>query len=285
MTEEHRRRVEEVVSCRDADNIPKVSQAGQLQVDKFGNRVQVMHNGLLVTADGYYGDFITRIIEQLRGHHEPQDEKAFHEILKLIPPGSTMIELGAYWSYYSMWFQKTVPAARNYMIEPTGRCLECGIKNFQLNGLRGDFTRAYIGRKSSDGWQNAALSTTSTEIGRVCIKDFVQSKKIESIAILHSDIQGFEYDMLIGCGDLIDRKKIEIFFLSSHSLKIHFQCLKYLAQRGYTILAHHTPKESYSDDGLIIASASLRPAQPLQLSKKPTSLRMRWKTAFFRATA
>jgi hypothetical protein len=115
---EVRWRVETAAACRDADFIPKVPNAAQVRVDEAGNRVQVMHNGLLVLADGYYGRFITEIIERLRGHHEPQEEKVFCEVLKAVPAGSTMIELGAYWAYYSLWFQQAVPNARNFLIEP-----------------------------------------------------------------------------------------------------------------------------------------------------------------------
>jgi hypothetical protein len=65
-----------------------------------GKPVQIMHNGLRVVAGGYYGDWMTRIIERLHGHHEPQEEAVFHEILKLLPPDATMLELGGFWSYY-----------------------------------------------------------------------------------------------------------------------------------------------------------------------------------------
>ncbi|MGA2748511.1 MAG: FkbM family methyltransferase [Verrucomicrobiota bacterium] len=283
LSEDHRRRVAEALACRDADDIPKVPGAGGVRVDEMGNRIQIMHNGVAVVADGYYGEFITETVERLKGHHEPQDEKAFHEILKVIPAGSTMIELGAYWSYYSMWFQKSIKGARNFMIEPIERCLECGVKNFQLNRMHGDFTRAYIGRCSSEGWEQAGVPGASGEAGRVCIKDFAQSKGIDAVTLLHSDIQGYEYEMLRGCGDLIGRKKIEVLFISSHSLKVHYQCRTYLTQRGYSILAEHNPKESYSEDGLIVASASLRPLERIELSKKPMSVRLRWKTALFRA--
>jgi len=115
-----------------------------------------------------------------------------------------MIELGAYWAYYSMWFQKVVKDAKNFMIEPVSACLECGIKNFQLNGMRGDFTQARIGQTSSEKWQE---SGNGGEVGQVCVKDFVWSKGIERVGLLHSDIQGFEYEMLCGCGDLIDQRK------------------------------------------------------------------------------
>ena len=279
---EAERRIANAVACRDADYIPKVPDAGRVRLDEAGNRVQVMHNGLLVVEDGYYGSFITSIIERLRGHHEPQEEKVFYEVLKAVPPGSAMIELGCYWAYYSLWFQKAVPSARTFMVEPSGNALECGKRNFQLNGMRGDFTRAFVGRVSSDGWEKAPGRGEDAEAGRVCVKDFARSKGLDSVGLLHSDIQGFEYDMLCGCGALLDEKRIGFVFLSTHSLKLHYQCLRRLARRGYSIIAEHTPKESYSDDGLIAASALPGAVPPIEISKKPVSLRLRLKTAIFK---
>jgi hypothetical protein len=114
------------------------------------------------------------------------------------------------------------------------------------------------------------------------VKDFVQSKGLDSVGLLHADIQGSEYEMLSGCGDLLDQKKIGFVFLSSHSLKLHYQCLRYLAQNGYSIIAEHTPKESYSEDGLIAASATPDAVPAIRVSRKPVSLRLKWKTSLFK---
>jgi len=279
MNQDEQRRVAEAALCPDADYIPKVPGAGSVRVDRTGNRVQLMHNGLLVVADGYYGPFVTQIIEKLHGHHEPQEEKVFHEVLKTIPPGSTMIELGAYWAYYSMWFQKAVKEARNFLIEPAKSSLEGGVKNFQLNGLHGDFTQAFVGRSSKPAWLQPGLRTEIDRNRQVCVKDFVQAKQIERVAILHSDIQGFELDMLRGCGDLLDQKTISFIFISSHGLKIHYQCRRHLVRKEYAIIAEHTPKESYSEDGLLVASAAPWTLPPIEISKRPTSARQKLKAA------
>ena len=281
--DEATRRLAEAAACSDAEYIPKVPDAGQVRVDAAGTRVQVMHNGLLVLADGYYGPFLTRIVERLRGHHEPQEEKVFYEVLKVIPPGSAMIELGCYWAYYSLWFQKAVPGARTFLVEPNRAALSCGMRNFQLNGMRGDFTEAFVGRVSSNDWQKAGGQGGSHEAGQVCVQDLVKSKGIGLVSILHSDIQGFEHEMLRGCGNLLDEKRIRFLFISTHSLKLHCQCLKHLVRKGYSIIAEHTPKESHSEDGLLAASATPDALPAVRVSRKPVSLRLKWKTFLFRA--
>src|SRR5688500_11027135 len=100
-------RADMTISCKDAEDIPNVKRAGAFDtVD--GTEVQIMHNGLKVKRGGYYGDWMARIIRELKGHHEPQEEKIFYELLRHVKSGGTMIELGAFWSYYSLWFNKSI---------------------------------------------------------------------------------------------------------------------------------------------------------------------------------
>ena len=49
-------RIAMATRCHDCDPVPKVLDAGMvLDDDGDGRRVQIMHNGLRVVADGYYG--------------------------------------------------------------------------------------------------------------------------------------------------------------------------------------------------------------------------------------
>src|SRR6476646_8671915 len=95
------RRIDLTTSCRDADAISKVAEAGAI-VERDGTRAQVMHNGVLVEEGCYYGAWMTEIIRRLRGHHEPQEEAAFQllvERLRADPPAQpAMIELGSFWA-------------------------------------------------------------------------------------------------------------------------------------------------------------------------------------------
>ena len=109
------RRVLITTGCHDCDDLPKVPRAGQIVSDENG-RYQVMHNGLQVLAGGYCGQWMAEIIRRLEGHHEPQEERVFHELLGHIPAGSTMVELGSGWGFYSMWFAREV-AEQHCLIE------------------------------------------------------------------------------------------------------------------------------------------------------------------------
>ena len=198
VTEFWQKRIDDVLACEDNQYIPRVSDAG-----KYEDNAQIMYNGIKVLLGSYYstGDHIGgqhKLLEANKGVHEPQEERVFHEVVKHIPEGGTMIELGAFWSFYSMCFNKEVRNAKNYMIEPVAENLYCGKRNFALNHMKGDFTQAYLGKTSDSPWNS---------IKTVCIDDFVNKKKIEHIHILHSDIQGFEYEMLQGASKL---SKLEV---------------------------------------------------------------------------
>ncbi|MBS0626297.1 MAG: FkbM family methyltransferase [Verrucomicrobia bacterium] len=235
------------IQCEESDCIPKVPDAGKV-VREGNSSYQIMHNGVKVMTDCCNWPWLSDLICGLKGHHEPQEERVFHEILKFMPPKATMIELGSGWSYYSLWFNEAVQDATNYMIEPDPERLESGKNNFRLNQKEGHFTRAYLGGTSFDGSANYAGAL------QISIDSFIRENGIERVNILHCDIQGYEYQMLVSARESIEARKIDYFFISTHSdSQIHAPCMQYLHRSGYTILAEHTMAESFSADGLIVA--------------------------------
>jgi len=111
-------RVAMTARCRDCDPLPKVEHAGQIFFADDGTPVQIMHNGLRMLAGGYHGGWMARVIKLCRGHHEPQEERAFHEVLRHVPAQAAMLEIGGFWSYYSLWFLLENPLRRALVIEP-----------------------------------------------------------------------------------------------------------------------------------------------------------------------
>lgn len=237
-------RIQDVMDCPDNQLIKRHPQAGMIRKGK-----QVMHNGIKVTLGGYYGESIVKMLYQNKGVHEPQEEYAFGEVLKKMPAGGTMIELGAYWSFYSIWFNKEVKDAINYMVEPGLVNMQYGINNFKLNNVYGKFTNAFIGRV--DGRQEG--------IPVICIDDYVTENGITFIDILHSDIQGFEYEMLLGASHTIDDNKIGYIFISTHGDEVHYKCLEFLQSHNFSILCSADAKDTYSVDGLIVARSNSYP--------------------------
>ena len=106
--------VQLTTSCRDTDAIPKVDNAGAVLSAPQGS-VQVMHTGVLIAEGCYYGQWMTDIIRHLHGHHEPQEEVVFREIVEQLATDTTrptMLELGAFWAYYSLWMLQRMPDPR-----------------------------------------------------------------------------------------------------------------------------------------------------------------------------
>lgn len=235
------------ISCPDADMIPSDPHAGEIV--RCGDDVcQIMHNGIKVVKNCYYGqsnNWMTDIISGLRGLHEPQEEKVFHEVLKYIPSQGVMLELGSYWAYYSLWFASTVKEAKNYLIEPCMSKLLIGKKNFDLNKYPGHFLQGYVGVSQDKKSYRTGES--------IVIDTFLEREHIDHLHLLHSDIQGAEFFMLQSCVASIQNGKIDFFFISTHGEKIHAQCMQFFLQHDLEIIAEHTPSESYSCDGLIVA--------------------------------
>lgn len=237
-----RNRTEDALRCLDNTKIQKVQDAGK--VNFF---TQTMHNGLKVKIGTYYGTGASLygahyLFKINKGVHEPQEEYIFQEVLKRMPSNAVMLELGSYWAFYSMWFNKVVSNAKNLMIEPDDRCLHCGEENFKLNNLRGSFYQYFIGSKEEK-------EKKVTTIDAFCIQ-----QKIKHLDILHSDIQGYEYEMLLGAEQMLNNKEIDFLFVSTHSNELHNQCENFLKEKSYKILASVNLNQSFSIDGVLVAS-------------------------------
>ncbi|HEY62362.1 MAG TPA: FkbM family methyltransferase [Anaerolineae bacterium] len=134
-----------------------------------------------------------------------------------MPKKATMIELGSYWAYYSLWFQKHIEIAKNYMIEPDPNNLEIGKRNFEINEMKGSFYHEAIGKESKES--NPFLCESDNiirSIPIISVDDFVEREGIENVELLLSDIQGFELEMLEGSRKCLEQGKIRFAIISTH---------------------------------------------------------------------
>lgn len=258
------RRIELAVSCRDADLLPRVDDAGVVRSDG----VQVMHNGVLVEADGYQGPWMTEIIERLRGVHEPQEELAFSVVVSRLArssPRPVVVELGCWWSFYSLWARQVIPGARSFCIEPDPAYLEVGRRNFALNGLSSDVTfhQAAIGfgptppqpfECESDGLQH--------DVPFEGLGSLMERFGLSSVDLLLVDIQGAEVPMLDGARELVRSGAVRFMVISTHHHRIsgdpltHQRVLMLVQELGGHVITEHSVAESYTGDGLVVVSFS-----------------------------
>jgi Methyltransferase FkbM domain len=200
----------------------------------------VLHNGMRVPMDGpysYYGSF-NQLLVVNRGVHEPLEEFVFQQLLKRIGTAPLMLELGAYWGHYSMWLKSRVPGAKVILVEPEDDNLEAGKRNFIYNKLTGEFIKAFVGK------------------GHFSVDEFFKHRKIEKLNILHSDIQGFELEMLNDAAISLAGHKVDYVFLSSHSQDWHHGCARFLKDKGYRVeVSSDFDIETTSNDGFMFASS------------------------------
>lgn len=295
-TPELETRIALTLSCRDSDAIPKVAGAGAV-LERADGAVQVMHDGTLVRADGYCGGWMTEIIRRLRGHHEPQEELIFHHLLPHTRPGSLIVELGAWWAYYTAWYLGAVPEAEAVCVEPDPANLELGRANLALNGRTAEFINAALG-----GEYRPQIEFHRAEHGGTVTIESLDMPALASrlrgrpVEMLHMDMQGFELAFLRSlrrCGT-----PVRFVVASTHhalisgSATTHADCLAELRSQGAVILAEHDVLESYSGDGLIVASfraddAAL-PLPPLSRHRGRNPLwqpRRRWAAGWLRSAA
>lgn len=260
LTALERRRVLMGVMCRDCDDIPKVAGAGERFTDSTGRRLQRMHNGLVIAEDCYCGRWMTELIRLLGGHHEPQEERAFHEILPHVGRGGTMVELGSWWAYYSMWFGKGVPESQIVLVEPDPVCLETGQVNLALNGLCGTCVSASVGAMPKLPRPFHTDQAGEQMVPEVSVDSLVDQLGLARIDVLLSDIQGAELCMLEGARESIARGLVRFLFLATHHHSIsgdplmHQNCVTRVRDLGGHILLEHDIAESFTGDGLIVAS-------------------------------
>jgi len=232
------KRIDDVLSGPDNADIPRHINAGQ-----FSNQKLTMHNGLQIDPLSYYNFPLLKMLIDNKGVHEPQEEKIFQEVIQSMKPESnpTMLELGAYWSFYSMWFMQRFSKARCIMVEPDRQNLFYGKENLKLNNMSGEFIHAGIS-------QSIDRRNNSTTVDQICLQ-----RKIDFIDILHSDIQGYEYKMLQGAEKTLTENKVGYIFISTHSNELHNNCRQLLEENyGMQLVASADLDETYSWDGILV---------------------------------
>ncbi len=238
LTPNWQKRIDTVLASPDNERLPRVAEAG-----KVFPEYQLLANGIKITLGSYYDYGNTHLLIANRGVHEPQEEYAFGEVVRAMPPGASMMELGSYWAFYSMWFASTVTAGRCIMIEPDPHKMNFGELNFKLNKLTGSFDLGFITDKPE----------VNLSIPYYSVDYLMEKHHVGHLHVLHSDIQGYELAMLKGCRDALKRQAIDYFFISTHSNKLHTDCIDELTTAGYLIVCEANLDESYSVDGLIVA--------------------------------
>jgi FkbM family methyltransferase len=252
-------------SCQDAAGIPKVRDAG-LILDLGDRKVQCMHEGSLVVAGGYHGEWMSRIIGELRGHHEPQEELLFHEILKHVAENSCIVELGAFWAYYTNWYLGSVEGSTAVCVEPDTSNMSCGQLNLALNHRTATWINAAVGSGGKEVLIKRESDGSEVMVPCLNMDEIRERAGFPVIEVLHLDVQGAELDLLRSLDNAVAAQALRFVFVSTHHASIsgspttHQDCIRELQRLGAIILEDHSVEESFSGDGLVVASFRMEDA-------------------------
>ena len=251
------------VSCTDSDQLPRVHDAGDFTT-VGGRDVQVMHNGVLVERDAYVGTWMTEIIRCLRGFHEPQEELVFARTLERLATtdeSPTMIELGSWWAYYSLWFRRVFPRSRIVAVEPDTEHLAITERHFALNHETADFVHGGIASGNEQTFSMEYESDSEVhDVPRYTLGELLSAQQLDRVSVVLADIQGAETALVEDAMDLLSGGAVRFLFISTHHFTIsrdaltHQRVLKAVRSAGGHVIAEHSVGESFSGDGLVAVS-------------------------------
>ena len=233
-------RLDQVLMSPANQNLLRCDGAGTIS-----NGIILMHNGVRVAALSYYGGGMIHLLQNNRGSHEPEEELIFEQVVRSLGESPVMLELGAYWGFYSLSLLNHKPKAKCILVEPNQKNLIAGKVNFRINQRKGIFINAYAGEKI-DNFPESVLP--------FYVDEFLETNSIKDLDILHSDIQGAEALMLHSASNTLKNKRVGFVFISTHWDLMHTECRKIIKDHGYEIRCDILPSLSYSYDGLIFAS-------------------------------
>ena len=201
--------------------------------------------------------------------HE-EEYKIFKHFLSFLQnkKNPVMVELGSNWALWSLCFRKEFPNGKNILIELGKRALNVGIKNFKLNKFSEKHYWGGFFLENSGTFKNKKAdleySKVEGEYFDDCIKgpvvgpelnflDIWNKEKIHKLDVLHMDIQGSEFPLIMQLRD--DNKLVDInnLFIATHSVEIHNTILKILLESHFAIIVNK-PFGSVGGDGLLCAT-------------------------------
>lgn len=168
-----------------------------------------------------------------------------------------MIEVGGFWSLWSLMFKRKYSEGKSIIIELGKRQLDVGKKNFELNNMNAHFYHGGFFINSSQTFRDRSWvleynkSPDEIVVGpELNFFDICKQENVEKISILHMDIQGSEMDLILSLESLFKEKKVNYVVVGTHSNQIH-ETIENVFKNNQYMLKHNIPFTG--NDGLIVA--------------------------------
>lgn len=158
----------------------------------------------------YPADGVARLTYYFN-YHEPL---IFKFLDKYLSPGMTYIDVGANIGLYSLFVAKRVGSEYVYAFEPQPNVYAKALENINKNNIKNikieniglgkcnsvckmhidrDSAKSYIKSSESIHFEDSAI-----EVSIMSFDDYVMEKKIKKIDYIKIDVEGFEYEVLLG---------------------------------------------------------------------------------------
>jgi FkbM family methyltransferase len=181
------------------------------------------------------------------GTYEYRKQKAFRTEIK---PGDVVYDLGANVGFYSLLASVLAgPSGRVFSFEPVPNNIKYMRAHLDINGVKNcSVFEAAVGRiaglsrfdEGVDGFTGRLRADVGPRDGMlvrtVVLDDLVRSGEIAPPNVIKCDIEGGEYNALIGASTTL-RKYAPIVFLATHDAAIHQSCCQLLSSLGYELTA------------------------------------------------
>jgi FkbM family methyltransferase len=177
------------------------------------------------------------------GNYEYEKQKAF---AAAVQRGFTVYDIGANVGFYSLLASVLVgPEGKVFCFEPVPRNLEFLRRHLELNKLSNctvwdAAVGSYEGTSSFDLGPNRAQGHLTTglrgalTVRTVTLDGLVASGKLPPPDLIKCDIEGAEYDALMGASDIL-AKYGPLIFLSTHGVDVHRRCCRLLKDYRYSL--------------------------------------------------
>jgi FkbM family methyltransferase len=175
---------------------------------------------------------------------------------KYVRTGMIVYDVGANVGYYTLLASMlTGSKGKVFSFEPLPANISYLKKHIELNRVKNvnviqnaasdkvSQVRFNFGENRSSGHLS---NTGEIEVETISLDEFIKQGNPEP-DLIKMDIEGAEYDALVGAKDLLRNKK-PVIFLATHSSEIKAKCLKLLAEFGYTVTAIDNKPIEESDD-------------------------------------
>jgi FkbM family methyltransferase len=169
------------------------------------------------------------LLEQ--GVYEPRTVEALRAFLG---EGATFLDLGANEAYFSVIASKLVGGkGRVYAVEPQDRLQSVAARNLEVNGAenavvshcaisdrngQADLFLAPDTNTGSSAFQRATKYRLATQsVKTVTLETFLASEHIDLCDVMKIDIEGHEYEAIMGSPDVFVRGRVRAIILQLHA--------------------------------------------------------------------